>query len=248
VFFYTITAVLLLGIQFIGTKFSYLPLYNIQPEDLPWLVYVFVTVDIVFIALCLEGVLNESKSYQQYLEQSNITLKRKKELYHHLAHHDALTNLHNKHKFEIEISKLIQDINKEQSTLAIFYMDIDKLKTINDTYGHVIGDSALRHAGKRLSRCFRDKDLVARIGGDEFAAVVIDPNANTIATTIAERIQSFSNEPITIDNCTFFVSISIGIAIYPKHGDTIEAVINNADKALYVAKQLGRSQYATYHE
>lgn len=165
--------------------------------------------------------------------------------YYHMAHHDELTNLANRAQFYKQLD-LIQSNKYTGKQVALLYIDLDKMKYINDTYGHDVGDNTLFFIGKRLQRCFRANDIFARIGGDEFAAVVVDEAAPQIATRIAKRIIRFNQKPIKIDQLEIPIKLSIGIAIYPKDGLNIDEVLKKADKALYKIKKEGGNNYSFY--
>jgi diguanylate cyclase (GGDEF)-like protein/PAS domain S-box-containing protein len=165
---------------------------------------------------------------------------------HHVAFHDALTGLPNRSLFHKILTKSIRDAHLVDKHVAVLFMDLDRFKIINDSLGHGIGDELLVLVAKRLGQCVRDSDTVSRIGGDEFTAVlrgIISPeNAGSIAAKVIEAV----SKPYTVQGHELYISVSIGIAIFPNDGDDIETLLKNADTAMYCAKDRGRSNYQYY--
>ncbi|MFD1017969.1 diguanylate cyclase domain-containing protein [Thalassobacillus hwangdonensis] len=161
-----------------------------------------------------------------------------------LAYTDYLTSLSNRRVMERRLSEWKEAIDKEQnSKFALLYLDGDRFKDVNDTYGHRVGDALLQMVAKRIVSSIRDKDFVARLGGDEFAILVPQLQCNGQAEDIADRILNKMNQPFHIDGVEVNFSFSIGISIYPDDGNDIETVQIKADDALYAAKKLGKNRY-----
>lgn len=155
-----------------------------------------------------------------------------------LAFYDPMTELPNRNLFMDRINKsLVRDKSSPPKTVAIFYMDLDKFKPVNDTYGHCVGDKLLKMVGKRLSKLTRADDTIARIGGDEFAAIITTYDNQFSFTDLAERIVNKIEEPFNIDGYPISISISIGISISLKGDDDVETLLARADKAMYIAKK-----------
>ncbi len=158
----------------------------------------------------------------------------------YMAHHDALTDLPNRVLFNERLNELLTRVRRERESLAVHCLDLDHFKGVNDTLGHPIGDELLKTVALRLGKCLRDTDMVARLGGDEFAVIQFplgDPNeASELATTLIEVV----SKPYEVHSHEFVVGASIGIALSPGDGDTSDALLRNADMALYRAKAEGR--------
>ncbi|NNM58539.1 MAG: diguanylate cyclase [Legionellales bacterium] len=158
----------------------------------------------------------------------------------HLAFYDPLTELPNRTLYLDRINKNIETIkNGSEKKFSVFYMDLDKFKQVNDTYGHCVGDKLLKMVGERLASSIRTGDTVARMGGDEFAAIVmlnVDPHS---MLSFSRRIIDTIEKPFIIDGHHINISISIGISSYPDDSRNVEALLVSADKAMYIAKKTG---------
>ncbi len=157
----------------------------------------------------------------------------------YMAHHDALTGLANRILLRERIQAALSDGRDGQ--LAVLCLDLDRFKAVNDTLGHPVGDAVLRIAAGRLNACIREADTVARLGGDEFAivAALAPPDASALAARVVEAI----SQPYNLDGQRIVIGISIGIALAPTDGSDPDALLKNADLALYRAKAQGRSTY-----
>lgn len=160
----------------------------------------------------------------------------------HMAYHDTLTTLPNR-------AFLNQELHKAASKggrFGLLFMDLDFFKSINDTLGHVVGDELLVDAAKRIVSSVRSDDVVARIGGDEFAILVSDLKNDADLAGLAEKIAESLSQPFMIDEINFFVTASIGISSYPTDSEDVEDLIKYADTAMYDAKKRGRNNYQFY--
>jgi len=121
------------------------------------------------------------------------------------------------------------------------FVDLDRFKEVNDTLGHTVGDEVLRESARRLLACVRRSDTVARMGGDEFTVIIpaID-DGDAIVATVAERVREALAQPYQVENRIITISASVGVVFYPRDGDDIEALLRNADVAMYRAKDRGR--------
>lgn len=159
------------------------------------------------------------------------------------ANFDVLTGLSNRSMFMYRLEKELQSIERNESTVALMYLDLDHFKEINDTLGHDKGDILLQTAAKRLIGCVRKSDVVSRLGGDEFTIIIINIDSLESVNEIASKILHELSLPFYIENETLFISASIGITIAPSDGNTSEILLKNADQAMYAAKNDGRNRY-----
>lgn len=165
---------------------------------------------------------------------------------HRLANFDPLTQLMNRTSLQQALEQKVQQAAIYQRPLALMYMDLDHFKDVNDTLGHEVGDTLLQQAAERMRRCARKNDLVARLGGDEFVLVVEDAENEHDVQGVANKLVEFMHQPFVVHQQTLQLGASIGIALYPAHGDTAATLLRNADSALYLAKNLGRNQAQFY--
>ncbi|QSO46895.1 sensor domain-containing diguanylate cyclase [Alicyclobacillus mengziensis] len=160
----------------------------------------------------------------------------------HLAYRDALTGLLNRNGLSHGLDILDVGTRKHPSLYSVFVIDVDNLKTVNDTFGHIVGDLYLANIAKRLRDATRVEDLVSRLGGDEFLVLAkVTSQADT--QILAERLLETFRVPLIHEDIALNASVSIGVATYPIHGATIWDVIQAADMALYEAKGQGGQRY-----
>ena len=155
----------------------------------------------------------------------------------HLAYNDALTGLPNRTLFNEHLTRCIERAGPATQSLALLYLDLDRFKFVNDTLGHEIGDKLLKTVSERIRACVRSSDCVARLGGDEFAIVVDDLPNLTVASAAAQKICRAVTAPFDIDGHDIVVSASIGIALFPRDGIDVSALLRRADTAMYRAKK-----------
>ncbi|WP_419419829.1 diguanylate cyclase domain-containing protein [Legionella sp. D16C41] len=179
-------------------------------------------------------------------EALNELRKLQKKLYY-LANHDNLTQLTNRKSFN-EILKMALSYAKNQHyLLALMYLDIDHFKSINDTYGHAIGDELLKAFCARVKRSIRQDDVFARLGGDEFIILIEKMTSQQDATFIASKIIKIISNPFKFNDLILSISTSIGIAFYQGEDISAHELIANADDALYQAKKAGRSGFKVFN-
>jgi diguanylate cyclase (GGDEF)-like protein len=164
----------------------------------------------------------------------------------HQAYHDSLTGLPNKSKFSEQLRESINRSIRSGQQFALMFVDLDRFKIINDSMGHDAGDQLIRIAGERLSSLTREKDILFRWGGDEFTIILENIDNLDNVSTITERIIKGMSSPISIARQELVITTSIGIAVYPSDSDSAEALIKNADAAMYHAKGSGRNRYEFY--
>lgn len=164
----------------------------------------------------------------------------------HLAHHDPLTKLPNRLLLDARLEHAIRHARRKQSRLALLFLDLDNFKHINDSLGHATGDRLLQQVTHRLLAVTREDDTIARLGGDEFVLLVEEIGETTHIISLAQKILDKVNERFEIDGQSIFVGCSIGISLYPQDGDNAEALLKNADAAMYRTKDEGRNSYNFY--
>lgn len=164
---------------------------------------------------------------------------------HHLAHHDPLTQLPNRLRFEDALQKLLSSGGADVG-LTVLFIGLDRFKNINDTLGHQIGDEVLKTVAKRLRNVIDGDHFLARFGGDEFTVLLVGALTHAELLALVRRILVELEQTIDLEGYELFVSASIGIAAYPRDGDSITHLMKSADTALYRAKSLGRGTYQFY--
>jgi len=161
----------------------------------------------------------------------------------HMAHFDLLTGLPNRPLLYDRMGIALKSAQRNKQLLAVFFLDLDGFKDVNDSLGHEAGDQVLIEVAHRLEQCVRGSDTVARLGGDEFVLVLSSTSDPEASETIATKIITALSEPILFNDHPCSVGASIGIAIYPKDGETQDTLLSKADAAMYVAKENGKNTY-----
>jgi diguanylate cyclase (GGDEF)-like protein/PAS domain S-box-containing protein len=161
----------------------------------------------------------------------------------HLAHCDPLTGLANRTVLRERLDRFVGHPNDTRVRSALLFIDLDNFKTINDTLGHSVGDAVLQIVASRLHAVVRERDLLARLGGDEFAIVLSDAGGADEVAAVAQRLLRGLAVPCLAQGCSVTLGASVGIALLPENGSTIDEALGNADLALYAAKAAGRGRY-----
>lgn len=161
----------------------------------------------------------------------------------HIAHYDILTNLPNRMLLADRLHHSISQSERREQSLAVAYLDLDGFKTINDTYGHDVGDELLVQLSKLMSQTLREGDTLARIGGDEFVAILSDIEKMEDCKIILDRLLQAAMTEVVIKDLPLQVSTSIGVTIYPQDGVDADQLMRHADQAMYIAKQTGKNRY-----
>ncbi|MEA3418072.1 MAG: EAL domain-containing protein [Campylobacterota bacterium] len=194
--------------------------------------------DFVIVANIVDRT-EEEKRHNELLQQYEIL--------NYQANHDMLTGLPNRKLFVEKLSEMIEASQKDSSQhFAIFYLDLDSFKGINDSFGHDVGDSVLIAVTKMLKERLTGTETFARFGGDEFVILVQDDDGYGQSKIYAQKILDLFNDPIIVNNQYYYLSASIGISVYPKDGEDPKILIRNADTAMYYAKNKGRNRLEFY--
>jgi diguanylate cyclase (GGDEF)-like protein len=207
------------------------------------------------------GVLAVRAGAQDFLDRPTITsgivhrsiqhaIERQKaaERLAHIAHHDPLTELPNRTLLEERLTQAISRARRRGRLAAVFFLDLDRFKPINDSLGHAAGDELLRQVALRLKGSVRETDTVARLGGDEFAVVLEELEGSEEVTLLAQRILNSFATPFRLEQGEVATTTSIGIALHPHNGDSAELLLKRADTAMYRAKSEGRDNYRFYSD
>ncbi|GHB09495.1 diguanylate cyclase domain-containing protein [Modicisalibacter luteus] len=196
-------------------------------------------------AIAIAIAIANNNSWDQLLLSCRDITERKRydEQLQALAYRDPLTNVANRRLLLERMGEVLQHATRSTKAFAVLYLDLDKFKPINDTHGHDIGDRLLIALAKRIDTLLRPIDLLARIGGDEFVVVLRDVSASQ-AEDAARRLCDALQQPWMLDDLSLRTTSSIGIALYPDHGDSVHALLLHADQALYSAKRSGRARIA----
>ena len=159
------------------------------------------------------------------------------------ANFDPLTGVPNRLLFHDRLQQDIERAERDQHHIALIYLDIDGFKEVNDSFGHTTGDELLRQVAQRLAGTLRRTDTIARMGGDEFTIIMPQVEEPPMVNNLAERILAGLTEPFSIGGYEGSISASLGIAVYPEDGTSIDTLLKRADSAMYEAKQSGRNTF-----
>ncbi len=173
--------------------------------------------------------ITSTKAYQEKLER--------------LAHFDVLTHLPNRILLADRLNQAMTQCKRRNNSLAIAFLDLDNFKTVNDTYGHTVGDELLISVSQRMKEALREGDTLARIGGDEFIALMVDLQNTEDCKVVLERLLKAAADPIKIAGAVIQVSASIGVTLYPLDAVDSDQLMHHADQAMYSAKQAGKNRY-----
>lgn len=190
----------------------------------------------VWLMLCLLLGIGLAAAGYSFVRSSNLRRQRENQLFH-LANHDRLTGLANRNLFYDRLQHAISRVDRNGKRLALLFLDLDRFKPVNDTYGHVVGDRVLQLIAARIREVVRDEDTVARIGGDEFVILMEDVESNREADKVAERLKQAIHQPYQVDYHRIMVGVSIGTAYYPEDGLLIDELLAVADRKMYGNKQ-----------
>ena len=181
------------------------------------------------------------QEHTDFLTKLNEDIKKR-------AFYDSLTKLPNRAFIYEILEKELKKAKRNQSLFALFFIDMDNFKDINDTYGHLIGDAVLVEFAKRLQKSVRETDYIGRLGGDEFILVVSDVQNKEGINVLVRKIREHINQPFTVDGHVLNISCSIGISCYPDDADEMSKLIENADIAMYAVKRKSKDGVAFYKD
>jgi diguanylate cyclase (GGDEF)-like protein/PAS domain S-box-containing protein len=201
-----------------------------------------------FLRISGEPVFDEAGNFQGYRGVGrDVTLARQAEQrVHELARFDSLTGLPNRNMFLGELDRAIARARRHDAPFALYFIDLDRFKTVNDTLGHDAGDELLKVMATRLRGAVRENDLVARLGGDEFVVLLEGDTGAVDLTTIARKLLAAIGEPLTLHGHNFLVTGSIGIGLFPSDGTDAATLLKHADAAMYLAKEKGKNNVQFY--
>lgn len=172
--------------------------------------------------------------------------KKSEEMIKHKAYYDDLTDLPNRMFFNECLEQAISEAKKKNKLIAVMFLDLDRFNSINDSIDHDTGDLLIYNVAQRLQCCVRNKDIVSRLGGDEFLIMSPDLKTDQDAVILAQKILRVMSQAFMLNGHELYVTASIGISIYPKNGDNVSMLIKNADTAMYYVKSHGRNNYYLY--
>jgi len=202
-----------------------------------------ISVWFVFQKLAIKPLLHEI-DLRHKAEQE---LKKNQRNLQHIAQHDHLTGLPNRLLFNDRLDQAVLKANRTGQSFALFFIDLDQFKEINDSAGHSCGDKVLIHIAENLKSCIRADDTIARIGGDEFTLILSSFNNIADINAIARKVLQSAQKPLTIEGKTYQLTVSIGICTYPDKANSIRSLMQRADSAMYQVKQHGRNAFQFCH-
>lgn len=198
--------------------------------------------------LNISPVLDEQSETTHYvgLYTDISQLKDYQNLLESMARFDGLTGLPNRALMADRLNQTLVQSKRRGKSMAVCFLDLDGFKAVNDNYGHDYGDELLVGLSKRMRMALRDGDTLARIGGDEFVALVADIDVDSAYEMVLDRLLTAASKPIQVKDATLQVSASIGVALYPRDGEDPDTLTRHADQAMYVAKTSGKNRYQSY--
>ena len=206
-----------------------------------WMLYYF------YIINYKKFIEKQNEILECSVEDKTKELKDKSEVLKYQAEHDTLTKLPNRLLFLDRLKQALRHAKRVNESVSVLFLDLDRFKEVNDTYGHEAGDKLLQSVTERLKECIREEDTVARLGGDEFTIIFKNLQQNDIIKVL-DKIMHLMQTSFQIDDVELYTTFSVGISNYPDDGDTPEILLRNADTAMYKAKDGGKNNYQFYNE
>jgi diguanylate cyclase (GGDEF)-like protein len=183
---------------------------------------------------------------EQKVQQRTQELSNANQHLQFLATHDNLTGLPNRFLFFDRLDQAIKKSRRQKHRFALLFIDLDDFKNVNDSFGHVVGDEVLQKVAEYLDQTVRDSDTVARLAGDEFTIILDNIRSISDVEAIAQKTNRAVSQPIETGQATIFITASIGISIFPKHGEDAETLLKKADSAMYLIKDGNKDSYGIY--
>ncbi|MDD4840494.1 MAG: EAL domain-containing protein [Sphaerochaetaceae bacterium] len=199
-------------------------------------------IGVLLLIFLIRSYMIKGVNFIERINAQNEKLVESEKTLYHMAYHDSLTGLPNKDSFFRHLPFMLSAAKRDNSHVGVLFIDFDSFKSVNDIAGHTTGDIVLQQISQRLFSCIGKKDMIARFAGDEFIIAVADKDGTKEIATICTDVLEIVNQPIAIYEMEYFVTASIGVAIYPEDGDGAETLVKNADMAMYAAKRLGKNQ------
>lgn len=205
---------------------------------------------VIVIYVLIKKMRAKEEQYTRQLEtdiaKKTYEIKKQKDILYDQAHHDALTGLPNRALFGDRLTHAIEQAKRHKTKIALFFIDLDRFKQINDSLGHQVGDRVLMAVTERLKAKIRKEDTLARLGGDEFTIIIEGMEKIQDVSHLAQKILEVLSQPIHIEGHTLYISCSIGISLYPQDDTEANTLIKYADTAMYKAKEEGRNNFQFY--
>lgn len=195
----------------------------------------------------MAAIQNRDQQLLKHSEELEKLVELRTEQLHERANFDALTGLPNRYLLLDRLSQAIKEGRRKHSKLSVLFLDLDRFKVINDNLGHDVGDQVLRVVADRLIHTVRSEDTVSRLGGDEFLILLRDTNDEGSAKTVAENIVAALRAPVHVLGHTLHLGTSIGISVFPDHGETAETLMKRADASMYATKRSDPGGFTFYH-
>lgn len=191
------------------------------------------------------GIIESASDITEYLGVQD-ELREQKDILEYQAHHDALTGLPNRVLFDDRLQQSIEKAKRNREKFAVFFIDLDRFKQINDSLGHKVGDKVLQEVSARINSVIRSEDTLSRLGGDEFTVLMNELKNPQDASVLAQKILDILSEPIRCENQDLYVSSSVGISLFPQDDTDAQNLLKYADAAMYKAKDEGRNNFQFY--
>lgn len=208
------------------------------------------------VQVLVRRVDDTEQRYREFVEQTEYggairrkieaQLLEKQQHLDRLAHHDQLTGLPNRLFLTAHLPAAIEDARRRAVPLAVLFLDLDRFKHVNDSYGHEVGDKLLQAVAKRISEAVRSDDIVVRMGGDEFVVILSTVKGISQVNETASRITAALNKPIIIAGRSLLTTVSIGVSLYPRDGEDVSSLLKHSDTAMYQAKDRGRNNFQIF--
>jgi diguanylate cyclase (GGDEF)-like protein len=189
-----------------------------------------------------------NQKLEQKVQERTAELSNANQHLQFLATHDNLTGLPNRILFFDRLEQAIKKSRRQKRRFALFFIDLDDFKRINDSFGHIVGDQVLQAVAKVLDHAVRDSDTVARLAGDEFMIILDDVRAISDIEAVARKINKAVSQPIDVPQETVIMTVSIGISLFPEHGEDAETLLRKADAAMYHVKNGTQDGYHLHSE